>query len=83
MIRTQIHLTDEQSRRLHEEAARAGCSVAELVRRSIDRFLEVDTDVPSAEGRRAAAARVTGLFRSMRADVAARHDGDLDDVWSN
>lgn len=39
MVRTQIQLTEEQSRRLRALARREGISVAELVRRSVDDLL--------------------------------------------
>lgn len=44
MQRTQVYLTDEQRTALDREAKRAGATLAELVRRAIDRFLAGGTD---------------------------------------
>ncbi|MGI8411564.1 MAG: ribbon-helix-helix protein, CopG family [Solirubrobacteraceae bacterium] len=40
MRRTQISLTDAQYLRLHEESARTGLSLAELIRRALDQRYE-------------------------------------------
>ena len=40
MIRTQIQLTDEQSKRLKAMASDEGVSVAELIRRSVDQYTQ-------------------------------------------
>ena len=39
MKRTNIHLTDDQIKDLKRESKQTGLTVAELVRRAIDRFL--------------------------------------------
>ncbi len=39
MVRIQLHLTDQQARRLAVLARRRGCSRAELIRLGIDRLL--------------------------------------------
>jgi hypothetical protein len=55
MIRTQIQLTEEQSARLHEAARRSGVSSAELIRRSLDRFLDTGLGGSAAMGSRLSA----------------------------
>jgi predicted DNA-binding protein len=40
MVRVNYHLTDAQVRRLKAESSRTGLSVAELIRRAIDAYLE-------------------------------------------
>ena len=70
MFRTQIQLTDDQARAVKQLAGREGISVAELIRRGVDRILG---EALNAE-RRKRALGVTGRFRSGRHDVAKDHD---------
>ena len=52
MVRTQIQLTETESEALKEAARRAGLSVAELIRRCVDRFLdEMSRSAPQQTGR--------------------------------
>ena len=82
MIRTQIQLTEEQSHLLHEEARRSGKSVAEIVRRSVDGYLERERSAAPGAASRLAAGQVAGLFRSGKSDVAEQHDAYLDESYS-
>ena len=82
MIRTQIQLTEEQSRRLQQEARRSGKSVAEVIRRSVDTYLDEASDRAAGLPTREAAAQVVGLFHSGKSDVAARHDDYLDEAYA-
>ncbi len=81
MIRTQIQLYEEQSRRLHLAARQAGVSVAELIRRSVDRFLDEEARTFNNEKGRLTALDVCGRFRSGLSDVAIRHDDYLDEAY--
>jgi hypothetical protein len=81
MIRTQIQLTESQSARLREVARRSGVSTAEIIRRSVDRFLERDATDPSAGATRLSALEVVGRFHSGLSDVAERHDYYLDEAY--
>ncbi len=81
MIRTQIQLTEEQARRLREEARRSGRSVAELIRRSVDRYLEDDVAPVLGSRRRLFALEVVGAFRSGRTDIAEKHDEYLEESY--
>ncbi len=80
MIRTQIQLTEEQSETLRRESLRAGLSVAELIRRSIDRFLE-ETRIEAAGAGRLDALKIIGMFHSETVDVSIRHDDYLDECY--
>jgi predicted DNA-binding protein len=77
MVRTQIQLTDEQSRRLRRIAAQRGVSMAELIRDAVDRQLE---QAPTDQARARAVSAVGG-FHSGRADVSTRHDDHLTDAF--
>jgi len=81
MIRTQIQLTEDQSRRLKAAAATRGVSVSELIRQGIDSVV-AGTAAPSREERLQRAIEAAGKFRSSRHDVARRHDRYLSEVFS-
>jgi hypothetical protein len=72
MIRTQIQLTEEQSRFLREMAEEEGVSLAEMVRRSVEAMMR-SRHGPSLEERRRRAIALAGRF-SGPPDWAARHD---------
>jgi len=80
MIRTQIQLTEEQSRRLRALAAERGVSLAELIREGVD-AITASAPGTDAETRRRRAIAVTGRFRSGHTDVSAEHDRHLAQVW--
>jgi predicted transcriptional regulator len=82
MIRTQIQLAEEQSRRLHEVARCSGVSVAEVIRRSVDMYLEREPLGTSGIATREAAAQLIGPFHSGTTDIAARHDDYLDEAYA-
>lgn len=63
--RTQITLTDEQYERLQSESERTGSSMAELVRRAIDRTYLSDTEVE----RRLAGLRASAGVWADRDDI--------------
>lgn len=81
MIRTQIQLTEVQSRKIREAARQSGVSTAEIIRRSIDRYLDQDAALTSASEGRLSALKVVGLFHSGLHDVAVRHDEYLDEAY--
>jgi 16S rRNA U516 pseudouridylate synthase RsuA-like enzyme len=80
MVRTQIQLTEEQSRRLKRVAARKGVSVAELIRRSIDTAL-VSDDLPDRDEIKSRARAVFGAFADTRSDVSENHDQYLSEAF--
>ena len=76
MVRTQIQLTEEQAAALKAAAARQGISMAALVRRSVNRLIEIEGELSQKELRRKAAT-ISGRFRSGAADTSVRHDDYL------
>jgi hypothetical protein len=79
LIRTQIQLTEEQSARLRQAARRSGVSTAEVIRRSVDRYLEQDAAAPG--GTRRAMLEVIGRWSCGLTDIADRHDDYLDEAY--
>jgi hypothetical protein len=82
MIRTQIQLGEAQSQRLHEVARCSGVSVAEVIRRSVDAYLERESHGMSGTATRETATQLIGRFHSGSTDVAARHDDYLDEAYA-
>ena len=80
MVRTQIQLTEEQSRRLKASAARQGISVSELIRRGVDAALGQESAL-SGEQLASRAIQAAGRFRSSRSDVSRRHDDYLGEAY--
>lgn len=79
MIRTQIQLSEEQYARLRDLAHRHRVSVAELVRRGVDKLL---TEGPAPDrGLRQRAMQLAGAFHSKETDVATKHDAYLADAY--
>ncbi len=78
MVRTQIQLTDQQARRLRMEARDRGLSLAELIRRYVEKGLA--EEMPDRAARYDRAARVVGRFRDRRGarDISSEHDRYLD-----
>ena len=81
MIRTQIQLTDQQARRLRTQARDRGLSLAELIRRCVDRGLA--DDMPDRASLYERAARLVGRFhdRQRARDVSSKHDRYLDESF--
>ncbi len=81
MIRTQIQLTEEQARRLKQAARERGVSMAEIVRRCIDRGLAAE--VPDRAARYARAVELVGAFEDPTGArrVAEAHDDYLADAY--
>jgi len=80
MIRTQIQLTDEQARAIKKIAAAKGVSVAEVIRRAVERVIRSDTRM-GAEERQKRALDIVGKFKSGKRDVSKRHDAYLTDAY--
>ena len=84
MIRTQIQLTELQAERLKRIASTSGESIAELIRQSVDLFLENRTDQRSEKAvLRQRAKLKAGQFHSGISDLGRRHDHYLVDAFSD
>lgn len=81
MIRTQIQLTEQQARRLRAQARERGVSLAELIRRYVERGLA--EEAPDRTALYDRAARVVGRFRDRRGarDLSRKHDRYLEDAF--
>jgi hypothetical protein len=81
VVRTQIQLTEHQARRLRAQARERGLSLAELIRRYVDKGLSDEAHDPAGLYERA--TRVVGRFhdRDGARDVSTRHDHYLDDTF--
>lgn len=73
MVRTQVRLTEDQSRKVKELARQQGISVSELIRQAVDRYLEQSNN--QEKWRRASA--VIGKYSGGPSDVSTRHDDYL------
>jgi hypothetical protein len=82
MIRTQIQVTEKQMKSLKTMALEQGVSVAELIRRSIDSFIQ-SPKVLSDEERIQRALSVIGKFHSGLSDVSVNHDKYLDEIYGS
>ena len=81
MIRTQIQLTEEQSQQLKRLARVEDVSVAELIRRSVDQFLQTHIDVPYEERKRRA-LEIVGKYASDAGDTSVDHDRYLAEIYA-
>lgn len=75
MIRTQIQLEEKQHRVLREMAATYQVSMATLIRRSVDRFIETEAK-PSREELKQRALAMAGKYHDIKGatDLSANHD---------
>jgi Ribbon-helix-helix protein, copG family len=81
MVRTQIQLTDQQARRLRAQARERGLSVAEIIRRYVEKGLADETSDRAAQYERA--GQLVGRFRDRRgvSTLSSKHDDYLDEAF--
>ncbi len=82
MIRTQIQLTEKQSRTLKTMAMERGVSVAELIRQSVDNFIR-SANQPTLDERRQRALSVVGIAASGETDLSTNHDYYLAEAYGD
>jgi hypothetical protein len=73
MIRTQIQLTEPQAKKLQKLAQTEGLSVAELIRRSVDYYIQ-DPDGPDHQRLVTRAKEAAGKYQAVAKDLAKNHD---------
>lgn len=79
MIRTQIQLAESQAHRLKEAARLEGVSLAEMIRRCVDRALpQFSSDQAT---RYANARKAIGAFTAKQHDISEQHDQYLDEAY--
>ncbi len=80
MIRTQIQITEGQARTLKRLARQQQCSVAELIRQSVDLYLAKKGELPLDQQYERAMALV-GKYHSGDADLGRNHDKYLAEAY--
>ncbi len=81
MVRTQIQLTEEQSKSLRRLAEIDNVSLAEVIRRSVDNYIEARQDV-SREERKRRLLSVVGIGNSGVSDLGVNHDKYLAEIYA-
>ncbi|MCS6936813.1 MAG: ribbon-helix-helix domain-containing protein [Candidatus Bipolaricaulota bacterium] len=81
MHRTQVLLTEEQVRRLKEEAAQRGVSMAKIIREALQEHLARQQGQWRELCRRSLAA--VGRFASGCHDVSKEHDRELEGAYAD
>jgi hypothetical protein len=82
MVRTQIQLTEKQSRVLKKIALERGVSVAELIRQSVDQFVRARGELTPEQIRKRALS-VVGAGSSGVTDLSLEHDHYLDEAYGD
>ena len=77
MIRTQIQIEESVYGELKSTAASLGCSISELIRRSIQAALPAQ----KAKPRMIRSFKAVGRYRSGQRDLSRKHDQYLPDEW--
>ncbi|NLJ24969.1 MAG: CopG family transcriptional regulator [Firmicutes bacterium] len=76
MVRTQVQLTEKQVKALKRLAVMENTSMAEIIRRSVDAYLE-SKQIVSDEEKITRAKAAVGRFHSGVGDISIRHDDYL------
>jgi ribosome maturation protein Sdo1 len=81
MVRKQIQLTEDQVKALRKIAMTNRLSVAEIIRRAINRMIKSRVPVDHVERLRRA-LEIVGKFSSGKRDTSRKHDSCLADDLS-
>lgn len=79
MVRTQVQLSPAQAEAVKRYAAEQGISMAEVVRRSLEEYLNHPRR-PTPEELRRRAMRISGIAKGGPSDIAERHDDYLSEA---
>ena len=80
MVRTQIQLTETQAKAVKSAAKEEGNSVAEVIRRAVERMAEGRPKI-GAQERTRKTIEIAGKFRSGKTDVSRKHDKYLAEAY--
>ncbi len=80
MVWTQVRLSADQVARLKARALEEGVSLAELVRRAVERYL-AEEEGGGYEERARRALEAVSRFASGAGDVSEAHDRHLDEAF--
>jgi hypothetical protein len=80
MVRTQVQLSADQVARLKARALEEGVSLAEPVRRAVERYL-AEEEGGGYEERARRALEAVGRFASGAGDVGEAHDRYLEEAF--
>lgn len=73
MVRTQIQLSESQAKLLHELAIKEGVSIAEIIRKSVDSYIQkYEHQLSYMQIERAKEA--AGKYHTKTPDLAKNHD---------
>jgi RecA/RadA recombinase len=81
MVRTQIQLTEDQTKALKKIAQSRHLSVAELIRKAVDTVIK-SSAVINVEERHKRALEIVGKFSSGKRDVSKKHDLYLTEAYN-
>ena len=79
MIRTQIQLTEEQSKNLKRLAGKKHVSISELIRQGVNVLMR--SGEANIEDRKKRAIAAAGRFRSGKKDISLKHDEYLTEAF--
>lgn len=82
MVRIQVQLTEEQAAKVRALAEAEGASVAEIIRRSIDKFVRRQSLPDDWEERRRRALAIVGKYASGAHDISEHHDRYLAEIYA-
>lgn len=80
MVRTQIQLTEGQSKSLKQLALTKNLSIAELIRQAVDGLISTGAFVDMEERKRRAIG-IVGRFHSGKRDISKEHDKYLSETF--
>jgi hypothetical protein len=80
MVRTQIQLTEKQARELKSIAAARGISMAELIRKSVDLYIQTAIE-PTRQEMVQKLKEAAGKYTTGVPDLAENHDDYLDEIY--